>query len=126
MKKNKKQQPTVPMVHVMGDLQDVKKLVRLVNKKKTLVIFRNGEDATLYAEVEDEMMQFAQADITRLQKIYRIIYFDFFPGGKKGAEIQIKGEIDEKIPSQEDKSVVNEKAEKKKEIKEKKKKSKRK
>ena len=83
MSSEKKEKRIVADVHVLGDLKDVAKLVDLVNRKKTLVIFRNGEDGSLYAEVDRSIIQYAAEDVEKLKKNYRIIYFDFFPSQKK-------------------------------------------
>jgi hypothetical protein len=82
MKNRKKVKRTYPEVQVLGDLHDIKKLVKAINKKDTLVIFRNAETVGFHARVENEMVQYAEEDITRLAKDYRIVYFDFYPGRK--------------------------------------------
>ncbi|GEM_PF-1099142 len=82
MKNKKKHKKSVPDVHIQGDLEDVKKLVDIVSKKKSVVIFRNGSDGTCYADIEKIMVEYSETDITRLKKDFRIIYFDFFPGNK--------------------------------------------
>ena len=40
MKDKKKHKKHIPEVHVLGDLADVKKLIEVVSKKKSVVIFR--------------------------------------------------------------------------------------
>jgi hypothetical protein len=79
MKDKKKHKKAVPKVHVFGDLEDVKKLVEVVSKKKSVVIFRNGDNGTCYADVEKVMVEYTKTDIVRLEKDFRVIYFDFFP-----------------------------------------------
>jgi len=79
MKNKKKHNKSVPDVHIQGDLEDVKKLVEVVSKKKSVVIFRNGNDGTCYADIEKIMVEYSKTDLTRLEKDFRIIYFDFFP-----------------------------------------------
>ncbi len=79
MKNKKKHKKSVPDVHIQGDLEDVKKLVEIVSKKKSVVIFRNGNDGTCYADIEKIMVEYSKTDLTRLEKDFRIIYFDFFP-----------------------------------------------
>jgi len=82
MKHKKKHNKSVPQVHIQGDLEDVKKLVEAVSKKKSVVIFRNGNDGTCYADIEKIMVEYSKTDLTRLEKDFRIIYFDFFPENK--------------------------------------------
>lgn len=82
MKNKKKYKKSLPGVHIQGDLEDVKKLVEVVSKKKSVVIFRNGNDGTCYADIEKIMVEYSKTDITRLEKDFRIIYFDFFPESK--------------------------------------------
>ena len=82
MKSKKKLKKSIPEVHIQGDLEDVKKLVNVVSKKKSVVIFRNGNEGTCYAEIEKIMVPYSLRDITRLEKDFRIIYFDFFPLNK--------------------------------------------
>ena len=83
MSSEKKEKKMIAEVHVLGDLKDVAKLVDLVNRKKTLVIFRNGEDGALYAEVERSIIRYSYEDVAKFKKEYKIIYFDFFPSQKK-------------------------------------------
>jgi hypothetical protein len=83
MKATKKQKKILPEVHILGDLQDVKNLISGVNKKKTLVIFQDGEQESFYLEIEGKFQQILQTDITLLEKEYRLIFFSFFPGRKK-------------------------------------------
>jgi hypothetical protein len=70
-------------VHVLGDLEDVKNLVKGVNKKKTVVIFRDGDTGLLYTDIEGDIQQVPVELISNLEKDYRFIYFDFFPGRKR-------------------------------------------
>ena len=79
MTNKKKHKKAVPEVHIQGDLEAVKKLVEVVSKKKSVVIFRNGNDGTCYADIEKIMVEYTKTDIARLEKEFRIIYFDFFP-----------------------------------------------
>ena len=92
MSSEKKEKKSVADVHVLGDLKDVAKLVDLVNRKKTLVIFRNGEDGSLYAEVDRSIIRYASEDVDKLKKNYRIVYFDFFPSQKKTEMDKVKVE----------------------------------
>jgi len=90
MKNKKKHNKSVPDVHIQGDLEDVKKLVEVVSKKKSVVIFRNGDDGTCYADIEKIMVEYSKTDITRLEKDFRIIYFDFFPVKKSAIPEPVK------------------------------------
>jgi hypothetical protein len=83
MKTNAKQKKILPEVHIMGDLQDVKNLFAGVNKKRTIVIFRDAEQGGFYAEVDEEIQPILSVDITKLEKDYKMIYFQFFPSSKK-------------------------------------------
>jgi hypothetical protein len=83
MKTSKKVKKILPEVHILGDLENVKNLVAGVNKKKTIVVFRDGEQGNLYLEVEGEIQQILQDDITELEKEYYLIFFSFFPSLKK-------------------------------------------
>jgi|WetSurMetagenome_2_1015567.scaffolds.fasta_scaffold1159134_1 hypothetical protein len=83
MKKSKKQKQILPEVHVLGDLQDVKNLVSGVNKKKTIVVFQDKEQGSYFLEIEGEIQMILPADITELEKEYRLIFFYFFPSRKR-------------------------------------------
>ncbi len=99
MKTDKKKIKFIPDVHILGDLKDVGKLIKLANKKKNLVIYRNGETGTLYANSGKKMLECSAKDIAKLGKDHRLIYFDFFPGAK---EMKADKEIiaEEKKPRQ--------------------------
>jgi hypothetical protein len=83
MKANKKQKKALPEVHILGDLQDVKKLVSGVNKKKTIVVFKDGDEGSIYLEIEGKFQQIQLKDLKYLEKEYKLIYFSFFPSRKK-------------------------------------------
>ncbi len=83
MKTTRKSKKSLPQVHILGDLQDVKNLVSAVNKKKTIVLFHNGEQDLFYLEIGDEVREIRQKDISRLEKDYKLILFSFFPSRKK-------------------------------------------
>jgi hypothetical protein len=85
MKKGKKLKLALPEVHILGDLQDVKNLVIWVNKKKSIVVFRDGEHETFFLEIEGKMKQIEINDLKKLKKDYNLIYFTFFPSRKEGA-----------------------------------------
>jgi len=82
MKTSKKHKKTVPAVHIQGDLDDVKKLVEVVSKKKSVVVFRNSTNDTCYVDIEKNMVEYTKTDVARLEKDFRVIYFDFFPKKK--------------------------------------------
>jgi hypothetical protein len=88
MKKSKKLTLVLPEVHIIGDLQDVKNLVISVNKKKSIVIFRDGDHETFFLEIEGKMKQIEINDLKKLKKEYRLIYFTFFPSRKEGSSIK--------------------------------------
>ncbi|MEI7661839.1 MAG: hypothetical protein WCK34_06570 [Bacteroidota bacterium] len=83
MKTTKKSKKSLPQVHILGDLQDVKNLVSAVNKKRTIVLFHDGELDSFYLEFEGEISEIRQNDISRLEKDYKLIIFSFFPSRKK-------------------------------------------
>ncbi|MEI6683727.1 MAG: hypothetical protein WCO44_13910 [Bacteroidota bacterium] len=85
MKSTKKSKKALPQVHILGDLKDVKNLIAAVNKKKTLVLFHDAEQDSFYLEIEDEIREIRQKDISRLEKDYRLILFSFFPSRKNMA-----------------------------------------
>ena len=82
MKADKKQKKILPEVHVLGDLQDAKHLISVVNKKKRIIVFRDGELDTFYSDVKGEIKQLLQNEITKLEKDHRLVFFSFFPGRK--------------------------------------------
>jgi len=83
MKESKKQKKNLPEVHIIGDLQDIKNLVSGVNKKKTIVVFQDGEEGSYYLEIDGKIQMILKDDITELEKEYKLIYFSFFPSRKK-------------------------------------------
>jgi len=83
MKTIKKQKKILPEVHILGDLEDAKILVSGINKKKTLIVFKDGEQGILYSEIEGEINQIAQEEIAIMEKDHRLIFFSFFPSQKK-------------------------------------------
>ena len=114
MKTSKEPKKSLPQVHILGDLKDVKNLVSAVNKKRSLVLFHDGEKDSFYLEIEDKIRKIRQKDISRLEKDYRLILFSFFPGLKKvdssldedhksgeksGPETNAAGEMVNKEPS---------------------------
>ncbi len=110
MKKNKKK--VIPEVHILGDLHDVRNLVEAVNKKKTIVLFHDGEQDDFYLEIEGKIRQILQEDISRLEKDYRLIAFTFFPGRKKTEEVT-GDKPDEEVPEKKEKKKKAEKKEEK-------------
>ncbi|MEI6173957.1 MAG: hypothetical protein WCR01_09405 [Bacteroidota bacterium] len=81
MKKEKKM--TLPEVQILGDLKDVKNLIRSIEKKKSLVIFVNGEQESFYVETDGKIELISQKGIKRLEKKFKLIFFSFFPSRKK-------------------------------------------
>jgi hypothetical protein len=73
----------LPEVHILGDLKDVKKLISSVNRKKTLVIFQDGDEGSFHLEIEGKFQPILQSGINQLAKEYRLIFFTFFPSRKK-------------------------------------------
>ena len=87
MSNSKKDKKDLPEVHILGDLNDVKNLVSGVNKKKTIVVFKDGEEGSFYLEVNGKIQKISDNDLAELQKEYRLIHFSFFPGLKKVEEL---------------------------------------
>jgi hypothetical protein len=83
MKTMKKQKKCLPEVHILGDLQDVKHLITRLNRKKTIVVFHDGEKDSLYLEIEGKFQLIRMKDVKHLEKEYKLIYFSFFPGQKR-------------------------------------------
>jgi hypothetical protein len=104
----------LPEVHILGDLKDVKELITGVNRKKTLVIFQDGDEGSFYLEIENKFQPILQKDINQLAKEYRLIFFSFFPSRKKV----------EPIIEEQPEPIKTEKKEKKEEVKKEKKKGK--
>lgn len=77
----------LPEVHILGDLKNVKKLVSAVNRKKTLVIFQDGDEGTFYIQVDGKFRTILQKDVNHLAKDYRLIFFSFFPSRKKAESV---------------------------------------
>ena len=97
MKTRKELTKSLPQVQILGDLKDVKNLVSAVNKKRSLVLFHDGDNDLFYLEIEDKIRKIRQKDIARLEKDYKLILFSFFPGLKKVDPIQ-----DEDLKSREE------------------------
>ena len=102
----------LPEVHILGDLKDVKKLISGVNKKKTLVIFQDGDEGTFYLEIKGKFQPILQKDINQLAKEYRLIFFLFFPSRKK-VETIIEELPELIIPQKKEKKEKGKKEEKK-------------
>jgi hypothetical protein len=83
----KKQLKDLPEVHIHGDLQDVKKLLAGLNKKKSLVVFHDGDAEVFYLEIKRKFRPILQNEINQLSKDYRLIYFSFFPSRKKAEPV---------------------------------------
>ena len=117
MKPVKKQKKVLPEVHILGDLQDVKTLISGLNKKKTIVVFLDGEQNSLYLEIEGKFQQIHPKDIKHLEKEYKLIYFSFYPGRKKVEPlVEEKAEVqdpDTPVVQEPEKKEKKEKGEKK-------------
>ena len=110
MKTTKKQKKSLPEVHILGDLQDVKALISGLNKKKTIVVFLDGEQNSLYLEIEGKFQPIHEKDIKQLKKEYKLIYFSFYPSQKKSEPVmEAKPE-----PQEPDKPVIDKKEKKEK------------
>jgi hypothetical protein len=114
MKKTKKQNKILPEVHILGDLQDVKNLISGVNKKKTIVIFQDGDQGSFYLEIEGKFQPILQKDLKHLAKQYRLIYFLFFPS-KKNA-VQVVEDVVPEVTETEVAAIPEEKKEKKEKV----------
>ncbi len=79
----KKQKKELPGVHILGDLKDVKKLIAGLNKKKTVVVFQDGDEGVFYLELKGKFQPVTPKDLNHLAKDYRLVYFSFFPSRKK-------------------------------------------
>ncbi len=102
----------LPEVHILGDLKEVKKLISGVNKKKTLVIFQDGDEGSFYLEIEKKFQSILQKDINQLAKDYRLIFFSFFPSRKKVEPI-IDDQPELMMPEKKEKREKGKKEEKK-------------
>ena len=108
MKESKKLKTNLPEVHILGDLEDVKNLVAGVNKKKTIVVFQDGEQSSFYLEVDGEIQMILPDDITELEQEYRLIFFSFFPSRKR-TEPVIEEKTDPVEPEKHNKKDTKEK-----------------
>lgn len=83
MKKKERKRKPLPEVHILGGLKEVKTLVKGVNRKKALVVFRNAEKEELFLELDGKFVTVTDKDRVVLEKDYRLIEFLFFPGQKR-------------------------------------------
>jgi hypothetical protein len=83
MKASKKMKQILPEVHILGDLKDLQNLLTMLNKKKTIVIFYDGEQGAFYLEIEGKFELITQNDIGQLEKEYTLVTFSFFPSKKR-------------------------------------------
>jgi hypothetical protein len=83
MKTNKKHKKILPEVHIFGDLQDARKLVTDFSKKKTKVVFRDGDLGKFYSGIKKDVNEILQDEIHKMEKDHRLIFVSFFPGQKK-------------------------------------------
>jgi Mg-chelatase subunit ChlI len=93
MKSKNKTKEQLPQVQIRGNLKDVRKLIKQVNKKRSVVIFRDAENDLLFVEYDKKIIELSAKDISALENKHRLIYFDFFPSA---AENQVKGEKKDK------------------------------
>lgn len=83
MKKEKKPRHVMPEVHILGDVEDVLALVKGLNKKNVIVVFKNEDQGTFHLEMKGKIEEILPDDITMLEKEFKIVYFSFFPGRKR-------------------------------------------
>jgi len=93
MKSKNKTKEQLPQVQIRGNLKDVRKLIKQVNKKRSVVIFRDAENDLLFVEYDKKIIELSAKDISALENKHRLIYFDFFPSA---AENQAKEEKKDK------------------------------
>lgn len=73
----------MPEVHILGDVEDVLALVKGLNKKNVIVVFKNEDQGTFHLEMKGKIEEILPDDITMLEKEFKIVYFSFFPGRKR-------------------------------------------
>ena len=114
MKTNLKSKKILPEVHILGDLKDVKNLISCLNKKKTIVIFHDGEQDSFYLEIDGKFQQVLQGEFAQLEKEYKLILFSFFPSRKTVKPLtEEKPEVDEAVKAvKKEKEIKKEKKEK--------------
>ena len=79
----KTQKLILPEVHIHGDLEDVKNLVSGINKKKTVLIFQDGDQGLFYLVGKKSFQLIEQKGILKLEKKFQVIFLTFFPSRKK-------------------------------------------
>lgn len=102
MKSKNKTKEQLPQVQIRGNLKDVRKLIKQVNKKRSVVIFRDAENDLLFVEYDKKIIELSAKDISALENKHRLIYFDFFPSA---AENQVKEEKKDKKKGKKEKAV---------------------
>jgi hypothetical protein len=81
MKKMKK--VNLPEVHILGDLEDVKKLVAGISRKNVILMFQDSDQGLFYLVGKKKIKLIEQKDITKLEKKFQVIFLSFFPSRKK-------------------------------------------
>jgi hypothetical protein len=107
MKSKAKQKTYLPEVHILGDLKSVKRLIKSLNKKKTFVLFRDGETGSCHSEIDGKIRELSDKKIEKLVKNERVIFLDFFSGSKKSEPV-----VEELIAIEEPVKVTRKKKEK--------------
>jgi hypothetical protein len=87
MKSKSKQQTNLPEVHILGDLKSVEYLIKTLNKKKTFVLFRDGDTGACFTEIDGKIRELSDKKVAKLIKNERVVFLDFFSGGKKSEPI---------------------------------------
>ena len=87
MKSKAKQKTSLPEVHILGDLKSVEHLIKSLNKKKTFVLFRDGDTDSCFTDIDGKIREVSNKKIAKLVKNERVIFMDFFSGGKKSEPV---------------------------------------
>ena len=86
MVKNENQEKetvVTPDLHIHGDLADASSLIAQLSRKKTVIVYRNGEDGSLFTSGKKEPVKRSAEELTEMNKSQRLLYADFFPSRKK-------------------------------------------
>ena len=79
----KTQKVILPEVHILGDLEDVTNLVSGINKKKTILIFQDGDQGLSYLAGKKKIKVIDEKGLSKLEKKFQVIFLSFFPSRKK-------------------------------------------
>ena len=85
MKNKKKETVVTTDLHIHGDLADASSLIAQLSRKKTIIVYRNGEDGSLFTSDKKKPVQRSVEELTEMYKSQRMVYADFFPSRKKVA-----------------------------------------